>query len=192
MPTPIWAPWRMEYLKAHKDPRPSCFFCEHPAEPSRFRENLVLVVQEHAMVCLNRFPFTTSHLLVSPRRHVPDLADLTAVEYAALMDLVRESSVRLRRAVHCEAMNVGFNLGAAAGAGVADHLHGHLVPRWPGDSNFMPVIADVRVMPEYLDDAWQRLHAAFVDLPGERAADASPRAPGAHGGSDGVGGEGRS
>jgi len=82
------------------------------------------------------------------------------------MHLVRETTVRLRSTVKCDGMNVGFNLGKAAGAGVADHLHGHVVPRWLGDSNFMPVIADVRVMPEYLDDAWQRLNATFADLPG--------------------------
>jgi ATP adenylyltransferase len=94
------------------------------------------------------------------------------------MTLLRDSTVRLRRGVACAAMNVGFNLGKHAGAGVADHLHGHIVPRWPGDTNFMPVIADVRVMPEYLDEAWCRLHVAFADLPGERApAPDGPRSP---------------
>lgn len=168
MPTPIWAPWRMKYITG-EDKTPGCFFCEHPKDPARFRENLVLVAQPHAFVCLNRYPFTTSHLLVAPRKHVADPSELEEGEYDALMRLVRESVVRLRRAVSCEAMNVGFNLGKAAGAGVADHLHGHLVPRWTGDSNFMPVLADVRVMPEYLDEAWQRLNAAFADLPGEHA-----------------------
>lgn len=120
-------------------------------------------------MCLNRYPFTPSHLLVAPRRHVADIADLTELEYAALMSLLRESTIRLRRAVGCHAMNVGFNLGREAGAGVADHLHGHVVPRWAGDTNFMPVLADIRVMPEYLDDAWRRLYGAFADVPGERA-----------------------
>lgn len=146
-----------------------CFFCEHPMRPSRFRENLVLVVQEHAFVCLNRYPFTPSHLLVAPRRHVGDLAALSHEEYTALMWLLRESTVRLRQAVNCSAMNVGFNVGHDAGAGVADHVHGHVVPRWRGDTNFMPVLTDVRVMPEYLDDAWRRLYPAFADLPGQRA-----------------------
>lgn len=165
MATPIWAPWRMPYiLKTEKTE--GCFFCKHSVEPALSRENLVLVVQEHAFVCLNRYPFTPSHLLVAPRRHVGDLADLTDAEYAALMTLLRASTVRLRKAVQCSAMNVGFNLGVDAGAGVAEHVHGHLVPRWAGDTNFMPVLADVRVMPEYLDDAWRRLHAAFADLPG--------------------------
>ncbi len=168
MPTPIWAPWRMKYITG-EEKTPGCFFCDHPKDPSRYRENLVLVVQPHAFVCLNRYPFTTSHLLVAPRRHVADPSELEDAEYDALMRLLRESVARLRRAVSCEAMNVGFNLGKAAGAGVADHLHGHLVPRWNGDTNFMPVLADVRVMPEYLDDAWQKLNAAFADVPGEHA-----------------------
>ncbi len=165
MTTPIWAPWRMKYLTG-EDKEPGCFFCENPKDAARYREKLIVVVQEHALVCLNKYPFTTSHLLVAPRRHVSDLSELSEDEYTALMTLLRESTVRLRRAVSCPAMNVGFNLGEAAGAGVADHVHGHIVPRWPGDSNFMPVIADVRVMPEYLDEAWQRLTRAFAGVPG--------------------------
>jgi len=171
MAAALWAPWRMEYFEAKKNS--GCFLCEVPNHASSFRENLVVVVQQHAFVCLNRYPFTTSHLLVAPRRHVAQLSDLENHEYIALMALLRDATVCLKRAVGCQAMNVGFNLGKAAGAGVADHLHGHIVPRWAGDSNFMPVIADVHVMPEYLDQAWQRLHRAFVDVPGERACFAS-------------------
>jgi len=176
MTTPLWAPWRMEYILAgtRGNKLPGCFFCEHPADPSAYRENLVLVVQPHAFVCLNRYPFTPSHLLVAPRRHVADPSDLEPEEYAAVMDLLRESIIRLRRAVSCEGMNVGFNLGKSAGAGVADHLHGHIVPRWNGDTNFMPVLADVRVMPEHLDQAWRRLYPAFADLPGALAPAPEP------------------
>jgi ATP adenylyltransferase len=141
----------MEYLLG-QNKKPGCFFCEHPKDAATFRENLVLLVQPHAFVCLNRYPFTTSHLMVAPRRHVPALSGLDTEEYAALMTLLRDATVRLERVVSCSGMNVGFNLGKAAGAGVADHLHGHVVPRWEGDTNFMPVLADV-----------------FADLPGERA-----------------------
>src|SRR5262249_43244569 len=111
----------------------------------------------------------SSHLLVAPIKHVGDPNELDAEDWAALTSLLRESMARLKRAVNCEGMNVGFNLGKVAGAGVADHLHGHVVPRWGGDTNFMPVLADVRVMPEYLDQSWKRLYAAFADLPGDRA-----------------------
>jgi ATP adenylyltransferase len=158
----------MDYILG-TDKKPGCFLCDHPKDLAHLRENLVLVVQPHAFVCLNRYPFTTSHLLVAPRRHVADPSELDDEEYAALTKLLRDSVARLKKAVSCEGMNVGFNLGKVAGAGVADHLHGHLVPRWVGDTNFMPVLADVRVMPEYLDESWRRLWAAFADLPGDRA-----------------------
>jgi ATP adenylyltransferase len=159
--------------KAEK-PEGYCFLCDHPAQEAAYRANLVVVVQEKAFVCLNRYPFTPSHLLVSPRRHVADLGELAEDEYGALMALVRTAADRLKKAVGCHGMNLGMNLGTAAGAGVADHLHMHLVPRWTGDTNFMPVLADIRVMPEYLDDAWRRLYAAFADVPGARAAPAPP------------------
>jgi len=168
MPTPLWAPWRMEYLLAMGKAE-GCFLCDHPKDVESFRKELVVVVQEHAFVCLNRYPFTTSHLLVSPRRHVDDPSALSDEEYMALMTLLRESIVRLRRAVNCHGVNVGFNIGKAAGAGVADHLHGHIVPRWDGDTNFLPVLTDVRVMSEYLDESWKRLYEAFSDMPGIRA-----------------------
>lgn len=167
MSNPLWAPWRMEYILGQK--QGGCFFCEHPTRPEAFRDNLVLVVQPHAMVMFNRYPFTSCHLLVAPRRHVASFDDLSDEEYGALVTLLRQSEKRLRAATGCQGMNVGFNLGKVAGAGVDDHLHGHLVPRWAGDSNFMPVIADVRVMPEYLDQAFVRLYPHFADLPGERA-----------------------
>jgi ATP adenylyltransferase len=170
----IWAPWRMEYILGKREG--SCVFCDMAsAEPAALRKSLVLVVQEHALVCLNLYPFTTSHLLVAPKRHVADIADLPPDEYRAVFELIRESHVRLRAAVNAEAMNIGFNVGHVAGAGIADHVHGHLVPRWSGDTNFMPVLSDTRVMPEYLDDAWCRLYPSFADLPGTRAP--APDAP---------------
>jgi ATP adenylyltransferase len=158
----------MEYILGPKDG--PCIFCDFASSPrSAYREKLVLVVQEHALVCLNRFPFASSHLLVAPRRHVSDFADLPPLEYDATMRMLRDAAERLRRATGAEGLNVGFNLGKAAGAGIAEHLHGHIVPRWNGDTNFMPVLTDVRVMPEYLDDAWQRLAPYFADVPGEHA-----------------------
>lgn len=162
----MWAPWRMSYiLGEHARDSGACVFCEMAtAPPSAYREKLVLAVQPHALVCLNRYPFAASHLLVLPRRHIADLAGLAREEYSAWMDLVREAAARLAGVVQPEGMNVGLNLGRAAGAGIADHVHTHLVPRWNGDTNFMPVLADVRVMPEYLDQSWQRLAPAFADL----------------------------
>jgi ATP adenylyltransferase len=156
----------MEYVLGPKEG--PCVFCHLASAPrERYRELLVLVVQPNAFVCLNRYPFVASHLLVASRKHVADVADLSVDQYGALMTLVRESIGRLRAATSAEGLNVGLNLGKAAGAGIADHLHAHIVPRWTGDSNFMPVVADVRIMPEYLDDTWVRLRPFFADLPGE-------------------------
>src|SRR4051812_32052035 len=133
----MWAPWRMEYIRGPK--APGCIFCDYPAEPpARHRERLVLCVRPHAFVILNRYPFAAGHLMVVPRRHVCDLESLTHEEYTALFDLVREATSALRDACRAPGINVGMNLGAAAGAGIAEHLHVHLVPRWPGDLNFMP------------------------------------------------------
>jgi ATP adenylyltransferase len=155
----------MEYILGSK--QGACIFCDFAAAPStEYRAKLVLLVQPHALVVLNRYPFASSHLLVAPRRHVSDLSELLPEEYDALMRLVRDATERMRSVVGPEGVNLGMNLGKAAGAGIAEHLHAHVVPRWNGDTNFMPVLADVRVMPEYLDESWQRLAPAFAKLPG--------------------------
>ena len=169
MTTPIWAPWRMDYILGKKD-KSRCVFCEmSTAGEDRFRELLVLVATPHAFVVLNRYPFASGHLMVIPHAHVSDLADLAGDVFDATFALVRETATRLRRAVRAEGLNVGLNLGESAGAGIAEHLHVHLVPRWPGDTNFMPVLADVRVMPQHLDDTWRHLLPHFADVPGRRA-----------------------
>jgi ATP adenylyltransferase len=173
MTSQIWAPWRMDYIAGKR--APTCIFCDFPEQPEDYRQNLMLAVQPHAFVCLNRFPFTTSHLLVVPRAHVSDFSELSSEVYVALMNLVRESVARVRAALAPQGVNVGFNLGLAAGAGIADHLHAHVVPRWAGDTNFMPVIADVRIMPEYLEEARLRLLPHFADLPGAVAAPSGPK-----------------
>lgn len=159
----FWAPWRMEYILGPKSR--GCIFCEYPAEPvERRRERLILCVRPHAFVMLNRYPFASSHVMVIPRRHVSALDALAPDAMHALFDLVRDTCAALKVAVRADGLNVGINLGASAGAGIAEHLHVHVVPRWPGDHNFMPVIADVRVMPEALDAVWQRLEPHFRAL----------------------------
>jgi ATP adenylyltransferase len=166
MSEPLWAPWRMEYILRPKSG--PCIFCSIASLPATaYREALVLVAAQNALVCLNRYPFTASHLLVVSRRHVADIGELPTDEYNGMMTLMRDAAVRLRRAVNADGLNVGFNLGKAAGAGIADHLHAHVVPRWIGDTNFMPVVADTHVMPEYLDQSWLRLLPFFSDLPGD-------------------------
>lgn len=158
----LWAPWRMEYILGPKSG--PCIFCANPADPARHRENLVLAVTPHALVMLNKYPFASAHVLVAPLAHAPTPEALSDEQYAGVMDTLRKSIVAVRKAVSPNGMNVGMNLGQAAGAGIADHMHWHLVPRWIGDTNFMPVIADLKVMPEHLDATWARLRPHFEAL----------------------------
>lgn len=161
MEQPLWAPWRMEFIRAEK-PK-GCIFCEFPAAPpERDRANLVVHRAPHAFTCLNKYPYNSGHLMVIPRAHVSDLGALEPEAWAGLQDELRGAVAVLGATYRPDAMNVGMNLGRAAGAGIADHLHWHAVPRWVGDNNFMPVLADQRVVVEALDAAWERLSAAFA------------------------------
>lgn len=155
----------MEYILAPKGESKGCVFCGfESASDEVLRERHVVCTTEHAYVVLNRFPFAAGHLLVIPHRHVAAVEELDDAEYASLMGLVRASIPRLKKAVNAEGLNVGMNLGAVAGAGVAAHLHVHVVPRWSGDTNFMPVLADTRVMPQALDATRAHLAKFFADV----------------------------
>jgi len=160
MERPLWAPWRMEFIAAEK--RPGCIFCDFPAAPeAEDRTNLIVHRTPHAFVILNRFPYNSGHLMVVPRRHGADLDALPPEEWADLQETLRRTAAVLRLAYRPEGINLGVNLGRAGGAGIVDHLHWHLVPRWIGDNNFMPVLADVRVMVDHLDTTWQKVRAGF-------------------------------
>lgn len=157
----IWAPWRMEFIAKEKSP--GCVLCGYvgvvPAPGT-----LVLTQHKLAYVVLNKYPYTAGHIMVVPRRHVSTPAELDATESSAMWSLVQASISRLQVATSCGGMNIGMNLGRAAGAGIHEHVHVHLVPRWEGDNNFMPVLGDARVMPEYLEQSWRRLESAFAEL----------------------------
>lgn len=154
----IWAPWRTEYIESLANPRDDgCFLCRYRAEPQQDRENLVLWRGRRSFVVLNRFPYTGGHSLVAPLEHVPGLADLDGETMREVMELVRDLQQVLAHAIRAEGFNVGMNIGRCAGAGLPGHLHLHVVPRWPGDTNFMPVLADVRVIPESLESIYGRL-----------------------------------
>ncbi len=155
----LWAPWRMAYIGGAKSA--GCIFCTKPEAADR-RSELVLACTSHAAVMLNRFPYANGHVMVSPRRHTADLGALDAAEYAGLSEALRRSMAILGEFFHPDGMNVGMNLGAAAGAGIADHLHWHIVPRWIGDTNYMPLIGEVRVIPEHLEALYDRLRPAFA------------------------------
>ena len=176
MTNPLWAPWRMEYILGPKSHDQGCIFCGvADATTEARRERLVVVTTPRVFVMLNRYPFAPGHLLIVPHAHAGPLEDLTREDHDALFLLVRESCIRLKRALRAEGLNVGLNLGAVAGAGVAAHLHVHVVPRWSGDTNFMPVIADTRVMPQALSATQAHLEKFFADLDGgAQGPEASP------------------
>lgn len=157
----LWAPWRMAFILAAK--KNGCIFCEK-SHARDARENLVLATTRSSVVLLNRYPYNSAHLLVAPRKHVADLDRLTLRERTDLDRALRGSMRILREALKPQGMNVGMNLGAVGGAGIADHLHWHIVPRWQGDTNFMPVIADVRVMPQHLLETYDTLYPRFAPL----------------------------
>lgn len=161
----LWAPWRMSFIGSAKTP--GCFFCRG-AKGGVARESLVLAVTRHALVMLNRYPYNNGHLLVAPRRHAADLDGLTPTARIELAEVLRRSIGIVRKSLRPEGVNVGLNLGAVAGAGVVDHVHWHVVPRWGGDTNFMPVVAEAKVMPQHLEESWEALRAPFEAITGSK------------------------
>lgn len=154
----LWAPWRMAYIGSEQ---PSgCIFCTKPAE-DRDEENFLVARGEHAFVMMNTFPYNSGHLLIAPFAHTADFASLPPETLLEMMQLVQRSLGALDRAFHPQGHNVGLNLGAVAGAGIADHLHLHIVPRWAGDTNFMPVLADIRVIPEALAETYRKIREGW-------------------------------
>ena len=161
MERPLWAPWRMEFIDA---PKPAgCIFCSFPSEEGEAadRRNLVAHRSARSFTLLNRFPYNSGHVMVIPRAHVAELEALDPEDFADLHGELRRAAAVLRRVYRPEGMNVGMNLGKVAGAGIADHLHVHLVPRWGGDTNFMTSVHDTRVLPESLLETRGRLSPAF-------------------------------
>ncbi len=157
----LWTPWRFDYIRSLSGEAPGgCVFCRILSE-SRDCDNLVLYRAKSAYVLLNLFPYTSGHMLVALNRHVPFLRDARPEELHELLDLAQRCELALMDEYHPEGFNVGFNLGRAAGAGVADHLHMHVLPRWTGDSNFVSVVAETRVLPEELPRTYERLLPHF-------------------------------
>ena len=155
----LWTPWRMEFIMGD---RPSeCIFCDKPRE-SRDRENYILYRGRHGYIILNAFPYNNGHLLVIPYAHENTLEALDAETAAELMALTQRGIAALRRSMSPDGLNVGVNIGKAAGAGIADHVHIHIVPRWNGDTNFMPVVGSVRIVPELLKTTYDKLIAAGI------------------------------
>jgi len=159
----LWAPWRMVYVGGSHAPD-ACIFCPAPATDRR--QALILWESPQALVMLNKYPYASGHLLIAPRAHTNDPVSLPPDDFAALCGVLQRAIALVREEYRPEAMNVGMNLGRTAGAGIDQHLHWHIVPRWNGDTNFMPVLADVRVMPEHLEATYERLFARRALLDG--------------------------
>ena len=153
----LWTPWRMAYItgEARAD---GCVFCDLPAlEPGRDRESLIVARGDLAYAILNKFPYNSGHVMIAAYRHVADYDALTANEHAEIATWTSRVIVALRAAYSPEGFNVGANLGRAAGAGIVDHMHVHVVPRWTGDTNYMTTVGETKVLPETLDDTWAKL-----------------------------------
>ncbi len=157
----LWAPWRVKYLTAAKPDE--CIFCAK-AKAHNDAEDLVLWRGECGFVLLNLYPYNNGHLMVVPYEHVPSIEDLSVDVLTRLMEMVQKSMAVLRCAMHPDAFNVGLNIGAAAGAGIIEHVHIHVVPRWNGDTNFMPVLAGTRVVPDFLEHTYELLQQAAREL----------------------------
>ena len=155
----IWAPWRIQYIRAVE--QKGCIFCDKP-QCDKDKEDLILYRGNHNFVIMNAFPYNPGHLMVVPYRHLGKLEDMSAAERNEHYAMVSRAVGILRESTGTESFNIGMNLGRVAGAGIADHVHTHIVPRWNGDNNFMPVIGETRVLSESMKDIYNRLKLKFI------------------------------
>jgi ATP adenylyltransferase len=156
----LWAPWRMEYITA--DPKPGCLFCRVIDNPDDPDAELVVWRPEGALVMLNKFPYNAGHVMVAPIAHIGELDELDDAQTAYLMGATKRAIAVLRETLKPHGFNIGANTGRAAGAGIPDHVHLHVVPRWNGDTNFMPVLAEVKTVNEHLLQTAAKLRKAFA------------------------------
>lgn len=156
----LWAPWRMKFIEELRNRTDGCVFCEL-AEEGDDRARLILHRGKTCYVLMNKFPYNNGHLLVIPYKHTGSLVDLDSNEHAEMMKLSAHAMEIMERSMEAEGFNCGFNFGKVGGAGITDHIHFHVVPRWNGDCNFLPIIGDTRSMPEYLEATYDRLIGGF-------------------------------
>jgi len=154
----LWAPWRIEYIKQPK--QPGCIFCTKPAE-NQDGKNLIIYRDKTSYVIMNFYPYNNGHLMVVPYRHTADLSELNRDEKLEMMKLLALCKEALKKTMSPHGFNIGMNLGEVAGAGVKDHLHFHIVPRWNGDTSFMPICGHTKVVSEGLTETWEQLKTAF-------------------------------
>jgi len=162
----IWAPWRIGYVAGERPD--GCVFCKK-IQSDEDRKNLVLHRGEHGAILLNTYPYNSGHLMVVPNAHVGELTDLSSEAGCELWDLTDLAVRTLKKALYPQGINLGMNLGQAAGAGIGDHIHMHVVPRWSGDTNYMTTVAQTRVVPQSLEDSYDQLRPAIEELTSGRA-----------------------
>ena len=162
----LWAPWRMAFITPKTPPAPGCIFCTQPAA-NNDEEYHILYRGDLCFMMLNKYPYNNGHLMIAPFKHVGSISLLDADTLAELMAQAQLALKALRLAMNPDGFNMGINEGKVAGAGFADHMHYHIVPRWNGDTNFMPVVADIKVMPEHLDTVYQQLKGALARVKDE-------------------------
>ena len=156
----LWAPWRMTYILSEKTGE--CIFCEFPKQDrSKDKDNLILYRSSHNFVIMNRYPYNNAHIMIVPYVHTPSLDGLTDDALLDFMKVVQHSITSLQKTLMPEGFNLGINIGKVAGAGMEEHIHLHMVPRWAGDTSFMTVLGEVRVVPEHIMDTYDKLFAAF-------------------------------
>lgn len=158
----LWAPWRRQYVAQSDVGSAPCFLCQAVEHGSISKDLGIVHIAEHSLIVLNKYPYSSGHLLVAPKSHSRDVLDLDDQTYECLMQSVRLAGRAVSQVYKPHGLNIGMNLGSAAGAGVPDHCHVHVVPRWDGDTNFMPVVANVKVASEMLEDTWQRVTEAIA------------------------------
>ncbi len=156
----LWTPWRMEYIESAVASEGGCIFCEMPAAGDDEKVH-ILTRSRRAFAILNKFPYNPGHVMVAPFRHVGDLTDVADEELAETSGLIRSAVRALGDAMQASGFNIGMNLGRVAGAGIPDHVHWHVVPRWDGDTNFMPVVGQTKVLPQLLEETYAKLRPHF-------------------------------
>jgi len=159
----LWAPWRMEYILSEFEKPQGCIFCGFPAE-NNDPKNLIAYRSDKCFVILNRFPYNNGHVMVVPYQHTGEYLNLDDTVVLDIQHTIQKTIRALREVMNPHALNIGMNLGRTAGAGIDEHLHYHIVPRWDGDTNFMPILTDTKVVSESLEKTWAKLHETFKRL----------------------------
>jgi ATP adenylyltransferase len=160
----LWAPWRAGYLRSAGDKSARCIFCIPRSSGRELRRRLILYAGPLALVMLNRYPYNNGHIMIAPRRHLPSPELLSPSERTVIAEITAQAVARMRRLLNPAGFNLGANVGRTAGAGFADHLHWHVVPRWEGDTNFMPVISSTRVLSQHLEESFALLSPIFKTI----------------------------